>query len=235
LLPREIIQALDAPKLTSRVRRAAQASRRVLVPLLCRLLEDPERFGARRASRYDLVNAVALLGELGGADAAAAIVGVLPWFEGDPVSSSVAVEALAGIGAPAVEPLLGAEGPGEGARLAALGRLGARDARVVQRLVSALVDEPRAACEALGRYGDPAAIPGLRAWVAAREVSTTADVIDVAAALQALRTLGAPPDDAIIRRVTLVAQARLEAERESASQAGDVASALRTMKQWERP
>lgn len=137
------------------------------VPTLAGILADDAL--ARRDSPgegWAPIHAASLLGRIGGAEAAAALVKFLPTTEPMEIIYSTAIRALADIGAPATEALLAlATTGGEDARDAALEALvksGAKDPRIFALLIAELKRGPELYAGHLAEYGDPAALPALR-------------------------------------------------------------------------
>jgi HEAT repeat protein len=100
-------------------------------------------------------------------------------------------EAFCRLGEPALGPLLdlyGELGPERGGEVAfMLAELGVRDQRIIDLLLSRLVDDPEDGAFLLGVYGDPAAIPALQTVLEHRGAEEAARCSELQSAIEALR------------------------------------------------
>jgi hypothetical protein len=137
------------------------------VPALLAILEDEElAIEEPPDGSWAPNHAAALLGELRAIDAIGPMLRVLA--ETDPFESihDAVMQALAAMGAVAVEPLLQAHAeesePDLRADLASvLGSTGVRDDRILAALVDALPHDPEGIAADLAKYGDSKALPAL--------------------------------------------------------------------------
>lgn len=148
-------------------REAVLALGQAAVPTLVDIVEDDVL--AREdapGEGYAPIHAVSLLGHIGGAEAAAALVRFLPTTEPMQIIYSTAIRALADIGAPATEALIALATTGHtdatDAALEALVQSGVKDARIFALLLAGLKRHPELYAGHLAQYGDAAALPALR-------------------------------------------------------------------------